>query len=46
MGLFLGGSSGGAIAGAKKLQLKQNDKVVIISADRGEKYLSTELFNK
>ncbi len=43
-GLLLGGSSGAAIAAAQKLKLKKRDKVIIISVDRGEKYLSTNLF--
>jgi len=46
IGLLLGGSSGAALTAAQKLDLKKGDKVIILSADRGEKYLSTELFDE
>lgn len=44
-GLFLGISSGAAVAVAlKKAREMKSGDIVVISADRGEKYLSTDLF--
>jgi cysteine synthase B len=45
-GILVGMSSGAALFGALKIakKLKQG-KIVVIFPDRGEKYLSTELFN-
>jgi len=46
-GIFVGMSSGAAVfAALEKAKTLKKGKIVIISADRGEKYLSTELFNE
>lgn len=45
-GLFAGVSSGGAIAGALKIaEQNENAVVVAIVCDRGDRYLSTGVFN-
>lgn len=45
-GIFAGMSSGGALAIAlKQIELLQEGVVVVIICDRGDKYLSTDLFN-
>lgn len=44
-GIFVGMSSGAAMVAAKKLAKKiKTGRIVVIFPDRGEKYLSTELF--
>ncbi|HJX03073.1 MAG TPA: PLP-dependent cysteine synthase family protein [Dehalococcoidia bacterium] len=44
-GLFLGMSSGGAVAGALRLAKKLNKgNIVVLLPDRGDRYLSTSLF--
>ncbi|MFC1616195.1 PLP-dependent cysteine synthase family protein [Patescibacteria group bacterium] len=46
-GLFVGISSGAAMYGALQTAKKiKSGNIVVIFPDRGEKYLSTELFNK
>jgi len=45
-GLFIGMSSGAALAAVQKTQPSHNSNIVIILPDRGEKYLSTKLFNE
>ena len=45
-GIFCGVSSGGAVAGALKLaQTVENSVIVCIICDRGDRYLSTGVFN-
>ncbi len=45
-GLLLGMSSGAGLYAAKKISKKiKSGNIVIISPDRGEKYLSTDLYN-
>ena len=46
-GLFCGVSSGGAVAGALRVaQENPGSKVVAIICDRGDRYLSTGVFNE
>src|SRR5690606_26030356 len=46
-GIFCGVSSGGAVAGALELSRElENAVIVTIIADRGDRYLSSGLFNK
>ena len=46
-GIFCGVSSGGAVAGALKVaETVQNSLIVCIICDRGDRYLSTGVFNK
>lgn len=46
-GIFCGVSSGGAVAGALRLsQRVENAVIVAIICDRGDRYLSTGVFNK
>jgi len=46
-GLFVGMSSGAALFAASKISSSlKNGNIVVIIPDRGEKYLSTELFTK
>ncbi|WP_432470771.1 cysteine synthase CysM [Amphritea sp. HPY] len=46
-GIFCGVSSGGAVAGALRLaQQVENAVIVCIICDRGDRYLSTGVFNK
>jgi len=46
-GIFCGVSSGGAVAGALKLSESVADAVIVcIICDRGDRYLSTGVFNK
>ncbi|MBL4607562.1 MAG: pyridoxal-phosphate dependent enzyme, partial [Pseudomonadales bacterium] len=46
-GIFCGVSSGGAVAGALQLSKKlQNAVIVVIICDRGDRYLSTGVFDK
>ena len=46
-GIFVGMSSGAAMYAAIQLAMKiEKGKIVVIFPDRGEKYLSTELFRK
>lgn len=46
-GIFCGVSSGGAVAGALQLSRElENAVIVTIIADRGDRYLSSGLFNK
>ncbi|MBB1485422.1 cysteine synthase CysM [Oceanospirillum sediminis] len=46
-GLFAGVSSGGAVAGALKIaEQNENAVVVAIICDRGDRYLSTGVFNR
>ena len=45
-GVFAGVSSGGAVSAALKLSLKVNNAIIVaIICDRGDRYLSTGLFN-
>jgi len=45
-GIFCGVSSGGAVAGALRLEKQvQNSVIVAIICDRGDRYLSTGVFN-
>jgi len=45
-GIFCGVSSGGAVAGALRLaEQVQNATIVCIICDRGDRYLSTGVFN-
>jgi len=44
-GIFVGMSSGAAMLAAYKLAKKKSGRIVVIFPDRGEKYLSTKLFN-
>ncbi|MFA5352307.1 MAG: cysteine synthase family protein [Candidatus Gracilibacteria bacterium] len=43
-GVFVGMSSGAALAAASKLTIPAGKNVVVILPDRGEKYLSTDLY--
>ena len=46
-GIFCGVSSGGAVAGALQLSSQvENAVIVAIICDRGDRYLSTGVFNK
>lgn len=46
-GIFCGVSSGGAVAGALRLaQMVENAVIVCIICDRGDRYLSTGVFNQ
>jgi cysteine synthase B len=45
-GIFCGVSSGGAVAGALRVsQTVNNATIVAIMCDRGDRYLSTGVFN-
>ena len=45
-GIFCGVSSGGAVAGALRLsQTVENSVIVAIICDRGDRYLSSGVFN-
>ena len=45
-GIFCGVSSGGAVAGALKISEQvENATIVAIVCDRGDRYLSTGVFN-
>ena len=44
-GIFVGMSSGAALAALAKIALPEGKKAVVILPDRGEKYLSTDLYN-
>jgi len=44
-GIFVGMSSGAAMLAAFRLAKRKSGRIVVIFPDRGEKYLSTKLFN-
>ena len=45
-GIFCGVSSGGSVAGAIRLSQQVNDAVIVaIVCDRGDRYLSTGVFD-